>query len=269
MVLRPLVPLLTNSGMQLPLPHTVLYSLLVSFLLPPLPLPKILTFIISIFVIHNLSIFTADWNEARNARRYNARVVPKSVPKRRWIPGSEIARMFELGKAARKLEPGELASIQRDKVGAPIINSVVPGRYAISTWEPNHMKQVLTTNFENYGKDKTFITNLKDFLGDGVFNSDQKGLWQFHRTLTRPHFSKDEVNDYSHFRQHCDKLLEYFSRAASTNRAVDVQEAFGRFTIDAGSELFFGRRETEKGRNSWRLLKTRRITPWIDLAGVR
>ncbi|THU78317.1 hypothetical protein K435DRAFT_888150 [Dendrothele bispora CBS 962.96] len=44
-------------------------------------------------------------------------------------------------------------------------------------------------------------------LGSGVFNSDGE-MWKFHRTVTRPFFSKECVSDYDIFDRHAEGIIK-------------------------------------------------------------
>jgi cytochrome P450 len=70
--------------------------------------------------------------------------------------------------------------------------------------------------------------------------TDQKSLWKFHRSLTRPHFAKEITNDISHFASHVSKVIKYLDQSSEKNKAIDVQELFSMMTMDVGTELFFG-----------------------------
>lgn len=69
-----------------------------------------------------------------------------------------------------------------------------------------------------------------------------------HRSMTRPYFAKERISDFNTFNRHADNLISTISRLASApgvsashkNGAVEIQDLFGRFTLDAASEFLFG-----------------------------
>lgn len=76
-------------------------------------------------------------------------------------------------------------------------------------------------------------------LGNGVFNADGE-MWKFHRAMTRPFFSRDRISDFDIFARHADNLLARMLERSREGHALDVQDAFGRFTLDSATEFLFG-----------------------------
>jgi cytochrome P450 len=87
---------------------------------------------------------------------------------------------------------------------------------------------------------RSIDSSKKDILGIGVFCSDQKSLWKFHRNLTRPHFAKEITNDFSHFSLPVEKTIDYLKSVSSKGQSLDIQDLFARLTMDIGTKLFFG-----------------------------
>ena len=50
----------------------------------------------------------------------------------------------------------------------------LPSENQIWTTEPEHVKAMLATQFQNFEKGHGFIQQMHSFLGTGVFNSDGK-----------------------------------------------------------------------------------------------
>lgn len=59
-------------------------------------------------------------------------------------------------------------------------------------------------------------------LGTGIFNSDHDS-WKFHRTMTRPFFTRDRITDFDIFDRHAEVLLAKLRERADTGLAVDFQ----------------------------------------------
>jgi hypothetical protein len=68
-------------------------------------------------------------------------------------------------------------------------------------------------------------------------------MWKFHRSMSRPFFTRDRISDFDLFARHSDatinKLLARLSE--SSQPAIDFQDIVARFTLDSGSEFLFGR----------------------------
>jgi cytochrome P450 len=71
-------------------------------------------------------------------------------------------------------------------------------------------------------------------------------IWKFHRSMTRPYFTRDRISHFENFARHSDlaisKILERLAEPArpGTPSAVDFQDVVARFTIDSGTEFLFG-----------------------------
>ncbi|KDQ21154.1 hypothetical protein BOTBODRAFT_149912 [Botryobasidium botryosum FD-172 SS1] len=109
----------------------------------------------------------------------------------------------------------------------------------VFTMEPEHIKAVLATDFTNFIKGNTFIRAMKSMLGQGVFNSDGD-MWKFHRSITRPFFTRDRITDFDTFNRHADAVIERMKESFITGTAVDYQDMAARFTLDSAAEFLFG-----------------------------
>jgi len=80
---------------------------------------------------------------------------------------------------------------------------------------------------------------MQDVLGTGVFNSDGD-MWKFHRSMTRPFFSRERISHFNLFERHADELIGLMTRRLRDGHAIDVQDAYSRFTLDSATEFLFG-----------------------------
>ncbi|KAL5519382.1 hypothetical protein ACEPAH_1065 [Sanghuangporus vaninii] len=110
----------------------------------------------------------------------------------------------------------------------------------IFTMEPEHIKALLATQFDNFEKGDIFKFSMRSVLGDGVFNSDGE-MWKFHRMMTRPFFSKDRISHFEIFGHHAGEALELLKARMREGHAVDIQDLVARFTLDSATEFLFGR----------------------------
>ncbi|TBU33844.1 cytochrome P450 monooxygenase pc-3 [Dichomitus squalens] len=107
------------------------------------------------------------------------------------------------------------------------------------TTEPEHIKAILATNFNNFEKGPGFREQMQSLLGVGVFNADDE-LWKFHRSMTRPFFSKDRIGHFENFDRHATDALQQMKARMREGYAVDWQDLISRFTLDSASEFLFG-----------------------------
>ena len=116
----------------------------------------------------------------------------------------------------------------------------------ILTVEPENIKAILSTDFNSYEKGPIFNDKMFSVLGNGVFNADGE-IWKFHRSMTRPYFTRDRISHFDNFARHSDAAIaKILSRLAEPAKpglpsAVDFQDVVARFTLDSGTEFLFGR----------------------------
>ncbi|QRW20644.1 cytochrome P450 family protein [Rhizoctonia solani] len=113
---------------------------------------------------------------------------------------------------------------------------------AIMTVEPEVVKAILSTDFNSYEKGSDIQGIMFSLLGNGIFNSDGE-TWKFHRSMSRPYFTRDRISHFDNFARHADiAISKLLSRVSEPSRpAVDFQDLVARFTLDSGTEFLFGR----------------------------
>jgi cytochrome P450 len=101
----------------------------------------------------------------------------------------------------------------------------------------------LTANFDNYIKGDIFGEPTRDFLGSGIFVSDQEA-WRFHRKTASNIFTTKMYRQLCEgaFTKSARDLCTVFDRAESLSppQPVDLQQLFLNLTMDAFAELTFG-----------------------------
>ncbi|TFK23190.1 cytochrome P450 monooxygenase pc-1 [Coprinopsis marcescibilis] len=163
------------------------------------------------------------WENEREAERRGARLAPLLQGK---IPGN----LDELNRDGLR----ELI----DELG-PAFNVRFLFSDGIFTVEPEHVKLILSTDFNNYVKGERFQFAVSALLGSGVFNSDGE-MWKFHRSMTRPFFSRERVTDLERFDRHTQNALTLLLQTAKTGYAVDFQDIMQRLSLDVATDLLFG-----------------------------
>ncbi|KAG6806462.1 hypothetical protein H0H93_002917, partial [Arthromyces matolae] len=81
---------------------------------------------------------------------------------------------------------------------------------------------LLVTQFENFDKGPVFYSQMATFLGTGVFNSDGD-MWKFHRSMTRPFFTKERISHYEIFDLHSEDALNQAQQRLKEGYPVDFQ----------------------------------------------
>ncbi|KAI0629955.1 cytochrome P450 [Trametes polyzona] len=108
------------------------------------------------------------------------------------------------------------------------------------TTEPDYVKTMLATEFPHYEKGPLLWEQLNTLLGYGVFNSDGE-MWKFHRTITRPFFSRDRITHFDIFDRHAEHALSKVAARLREGVPVDWQDVVSRFTMDSATEFLFGK----------------------------
>lgn len=127
------------------------------------------------------------------------------------------------------------------------------GHRIIFTSEPENIKAILATQFEDYGKGEGFHQEWKDFLGDSIFTTDGD-LWHASRQLIRPQFIKNRVSDLQCFENHMQMLFRTIANGGALNgedqmvemeagngKPVDISDLFFRYTLDAATDFLLGK----------------------------
>ncbi|KAI0772046.1 cytochrome P450 monooxygenase pc-3 [Trametes elegans] len=121
----------------------------------------------------------------------------------------------------------------------PLFRYQVFWQHAYVTTDPNVVKTILATDFANYEKGKMFHEFSDSLFGTGVFNADGD-LWRFHRSMTRPFFSRERISHFELFDRHAELAIKKIKERARSDVAFDFQDLVSRFTLDSATEFLFG-----------------------------
>lgn len=107
----------------------------------------------------------------------------------------------------------------------------------IMTADPENIKAVLATQFNDYGKGEQFHKEWEDFLGDAIFVTDGK-RWSEARALLRPFFERSRVADLEIIEEHVQEMLYHLG--PGDGRTIDARNLMSRFSLDASTHFLFG-----------------------------
>ncbi|KAK4136474.1 cytochrome P450 [Trichocladium antarcticum] len=187
------------------------------------------------------------WQEVRLARMPGARAsrIKSTLPLGLdFVYGSIVASMkYQNLPFWRKL----FSDAQSDTAECRIA-----GRRIVFTSDPENIKAILATQFNDYGKGEPFHREWKAFLGDSIFTTDGS-LWHNSRQLIRPQFIKDRVSDLHVFESHMQTLFRAIANGGALNgadqpvdmeagngRQVDISDLFFRYTLDSATDFLLG-----------------------------
>ena len=138
-------------------------------------------------------------------------------------------------KAYRKHRLLELIQDRYNRLGYTIRAKVML-TYIYHTAEPENVKTILATKFNDWNLPDIQKRALIPLLGQGIFTSDG-AAWQHSRGLLRPNFINTQVRNFNMFESHIQHFLKAIPHDGST---FDLQDLFFRYTIDSATEFLFG-----------------------------
>jgi cytochrome P450 len=102
--------------------------------------------------------------------------------------------------------------------------------------DPENIKAILATQFNDFGKGERFHHQWKEFLGDSIFATDGQ-MWHNSRQLIRPQFLKERIADLHTFERHIQEMFKYLPMDGSP---VDIADFFYRYTLDNATDFLLG-----------------------------
>ncbi len=120
---------------------------------------------------------------------------------------------------------------------SPTVEVSLARQRFIFTADPENIKAILATQFQDYGKGEPFHEDWKHFLGDSIFATDGD-QWHNSRQLIRPQFVKNRVADLDIFEKHVRHLL---SKIGGRGEEVDICALFYCFTLDSATDYLLGK----------------------------
>ncbi|MCJ1469479.1 hypothetical protein MMC07_008112 [Pseudocyphellaria aurata] len=151
--------------------------------------------------------------------------------------GIDIAyKSFIFSQQDRDLEFWETLFSALPRGRSRTVELTLASQRFIFTADPENIKAILATQFQDYGKGRPFHEDWKDFLGDSIFTTDGE-QWHNSRSLIRPQFIKARVCDLDIFEKHVRRLIVLMG---GQGQEVDVAALFYRYTLDASTEFLLG-----------------------------
>lgn len=129
------------------------------------------------------------------------------------------------------------------KAGFPSICclSRPPNAHLIFVTNPIHVRYIFDTNFQVTQKSHLMKKRFEELLGDGIFAVNGTE-WRFHRKIASRMFStrnlKNYMYDVSLKSTNCTILK--LKNLMNENKAIDMNDLLGRFTLDTFCEIAFG-----------------------------
>jgi cytochrome P450 len=163
-----------------------------------------------------------------------------------------IRFVYSAVKAARAHTNLDFWRIKFAAIGGYTGETTILGQRIVSTADPENIKAILATQFNDYGKGEEFHKEWSPFLGDSIFATDGD-LWHTSRQLIRPQFIKDRVSDLHCFESHIQTLFKTMANGGPLNgedqvvdpyagngKVLDISDLFFRYTLDVSTDFLLG-----------------------------
>ncbi|KAF9219868.1 cytochrome P450 [Gyrodon lividus] len=191
---------------------------------------------ISLPLLFALCIFFQEVSRSRRAAALRAQPVPRTLG---YWPGN-VDTLWNLITSEETDYIGSMM-LEQTNLHGPIFNMRLLWEDNIVTTEPQHIKTILATDFNNCVKGDKFKEAANTVLGTGVFNSDGD-TWKLHRSMTRPFFSIERISHFDIFDRHAETAVQLMKERFRLGLAIDFQDLVSRFTLDSATEFLFGNR---------------------------
>ncbi|KAI4599989.1 hypothetical protein KJ359_001090 [Pestalotiopsis sp. 9143b] len=129
-----------------------------------------------------------------------------------------------------------------------------------TTDDPENIKTMLSTKFEDWVIPSLRVRGFKPVLGDHSIFTTNGPEWQHSRATLRPAFVRDQISDLACFDKHITKLIAQIPRDGSR---FDIQNLFSMLTIDSISDFMFGQTTDVLGKALERDIQ---FGQWFDAA---
>ncbi|CAI5757417.1 unnamed protein product [Candida verbasci] len=115
--------------------------------------------------------------------------------------------------------------------------SHIAGSISFATCDPENIKAILSTQFDNFGVGLRY-EQLKPLFGLGIFTADGD-VWKHSRAMLRPQFAKEHIKHVQMLEFHLQVMAKHI-RKYSNGETFDFQDLMFRFTLDAATDFLLG-----------------------------
>ncbi|KAJ0297131.1 hypothetical protein COL516b_011037 [Colletotrichum fioriniae] len=110
------------------------------------------------------------------------------------------------------------------------------GSRTIFTADPENIRAMLATQFNEFGKGQRFRTDWFELMGNSIFNIDGDA-WHTSRQRLRSLFTRQRVSDLVCLERHIQDMLP----ALAGGQVVDIKDVLSRFALDVSADFSLGR----------------------------
>ncbi|EFR05455.1 hypothetical protein MGYG_08468 [Nannizzia gypsea CBS 118893] len=115
------------------------------------------------------------------------------------------------------------------------------GKPMVLTRDPENIKAILATQFEEFSFGASRYNSFVPMLGDGIFTHMYGGgelgqPWRHSRSVLRPQFARQQIQDLSVL----ESFVQNMFKLIPENKTFDLQELFFKLTMDTATDFLFG-----------------------------
>ncbi|KAI1419604.1 cytochrome P450 52E2 [Xylaria sp. FL1777] len=196
--------------------------------------------LLAILAAYAFGPLRADHQYYAEVARHGCKPTPK-------YPQNDLLGLRYLVQTARALRENVMLQRRREvleTLGHTFTHGVFPEwTPCITTDEPENVKAVLSTRFEDWALPSIRINSFLPVLGKHSIFTTNGAEWQHSRAILRPAFVRDQISDLACVDRHVDKLIARI-RATTADGAIstsfDLQAMFSMMTTDSISDFMFG-----------------------------
>ncbi|KAF2689735.1 putative P450 monooxygenase [Lentithecium fluviatile CBS 122367] len=190
--------------------------------------------LVTLFAVHRIYWEATTGSRQRAIAKQHGCLPPKRRPG--GGPCLGIGYLFENLKAFREHRICQAwTQLLRDE-NVHTMDISLLGQTILLTDDPENVKTMLTTDFNNWSLGSERIKMMTAFLGNGIF-TNEGAAWKHSREMLRPCFERSMVADVSTFEKHTSRLFDILPRDSTT---VDLQPLFHDLSMDIASDFLFG-----------------------------
>lgn len=138
--------------------------------------------------------------------------------------------------SVRMLKQGKWLETLRERIAAAghTHYSLMLGQWILATDEPENIKTIHATRFDDWPIAGPRQTSVLDLLGPRSIFASNGEVWSQARHMIRPSFVRDQVADLQCFDRHIVNLLKSFPARGVT---VDIQALLMKMTMDSSTDF--------------------------------
>lgn len=200
--------------------------------------PSTAAFVVFVAVVGSFYIYQA---AAKAVRRRNIQAQFGCRPVRRF-PQKPLLGLDTAWASLQASKHHRLLETIRTRfrhLGSRTFSLAVLGRTRVYTVEPENLKAIMATSFQEWALPGMRKAAFAPVIGDGIFTLDDAG-WKHSREMLKPNFARHQVGNLDMLESHTSKLVQAAEQAMATSGSVDLGALFFRLTTDSATELLFG-----------------------------